>query len=161
MKKAPNSIRYTWLFLAVLTLIVSIVGRMHKSNDEEILITKNGEVLHKYNIEEISSMPSIEMNKKIYSEKHGVIDSELTGVPLRNVIADADKELLLSAEKFTLKGTNEKVVSLSAEEVRNNQNILLICLNDGEHEIGPYGVINSNNTVETFSIGLIYEIEIN
>lgn len=94
-------------------------------------ISQENRIVKTFTLDEIKSIPALKVQKTIASSKEKDESGIYTGVPLRQVLNSADKTLLSNCSQIVAKAKDGYTVSFTADEVKRDDNILVVYQKDG------------------------------
>lgn len=154
--------------LAAMVGILSFVNRPQESIEKGILsITKDGETIKKFNMEDIKSLPKVEERIKFSSSNYAGEDAMYTGVPLRELLNSIDPKLLENATQVITKAEDGFVSSFTAKEVAESDSVIIAYAKNGKslgtkqnNGEGPYRVVIKTDAFGNRSTKYLNEIEL-
>jgi hypothetical protein len=138
MKKRTIS-KKTIIIAAVCLLIIAVVcavlnSSAHDGNETgcSLTITRNGETVKTFSLEEIKEMKSVTVKKSIESTSHDDESGSYTGVPLEDILDQADDKLLSQCGTFVTLAGDSFSSALSAEDIKKKDNVIVVYEKDGK-----------------------------
>ena len=157
-----------FMFLLALVLLLAHLNRPAQMMQSGTLtISRAGELLGQYTVEELQSLPYVEVEKEIVSSSSTNELGLWRGVPLRDLLNKISPELLSEAQNIYAYAEDAYVSSYRASEVALNDNILVIYAKDGQnlagHDAGgkgPLRILVTNDAFGNRCIMYLCEIKI-
>lgn len=127
--------------LVALTAAVVILAQLNRSDADvasgSVAVTRGGKTIATFTMDQVKEMRSVTREKTIQSSNHPDETGTFTGVPLRELLAQADPKLLDEAEMVVTRATDGYVSSLSPEEVADGDEVVL-CYAKDDQSLGTY-----------------------
>ena len=138
MKK--RTIKKGYCIAAVVVLIIvagaaayfNAQGNQKSSDGLSLTITRDGEELAVYTLDEIQKMPSVEMEAHLSSGSGEDVDGVYTGVPLSYILKRTDPEILTECTEFTARAGDSFSSALSAEDITGTDTVLVVYQENGK-----------------------------
>ena len=165
----------TFIILAILLVLAAAIVLLSWLNARQglggeigsLTISRNGEILRVFTMDEIRAMPYIEQDQEIVSSSHQNERGVFRGVPLRALLEDADPELLQDAVTIVSRAEDAFVMAYSADEVLDSDDIFVAYSKDGNSlgtmeggGSGPFRIIIIGDPFGNRSTRFLIEIEV-
>jgi DMSO/TMAO reductase YedYZ molybdopterin-dependent catalytic subunit len=157
--------------LAALAVAVVVLAQVNRSDANvetgTVAVTCDGATLKSFDIEQAKALRSVSEKMTILSSSHADETAVFTGVPLRVLLDAAQPGLLSDATMVVTRATDGYVSSLTPEEVRSGDAVLLAYAKDGESlggledgGTGPFRIIILTDKYGNRCTKWVNEIEI-
>lgn len=157
--------------LIILALIIGVLAWVNAPKTAitkgTLAIVKAKETIKTFTIQDIKTMPSIKFYKQIKSASFASESGNYIGVPLRELLNKADKNLLTKGTQVITRAEDGFVSAFTAEEVTESDNIVVIYSKNGKDigsiksgGSGPLRVLVRNDPFGNRSTKYLYQIEV-
>lgn len=130
------------IIAAVLLILAAAIGVLVWINGQEnagrsvergnLAVTKDGETLAVFTLEDLKAMEAVEVEKTITSASEEDVTGVFRGPSVQTVIDAADSTALDGAAQVLARSEDGFVMGFSVDEVRQGDNIFIACSQDGE-----------------------------
>ncbi len=134
MKKRRNIIIVViiLILLAAAVTVLSIINRPDELPETGTLtVTSGSEILHSFTVEDIRSLPYVEVQKEIVSSSFANDEGLFRGVPLRTLMKAAGADLE-AVKQIVVRADDGFVSAFPADEITESDNIFLCYSKNGE-----------------------------
>ena len=132
-----------------------------------LAVTKDGETLAVFTLEELKKMEAVEVEKTITSASEEDVTGVFRGPSVKTVIEAADSTALEDAEQVLARSEDGFVMGFSADEVLQGDNLFVACTQDGEDlksmdegGAGPLRIVVQEDTFGNRSAKYLCELEV-
>ena len=125
------------LALAVACAVLNSSAHDQSGNGYSLEITRNGEAVKTFSLDEIKKMKTVTVKKKIESTSHEDESGEYTGVPLEDILNKADGKLLSQCDTFITLAGDSFSSALSADDIAKKDNVIVVYEKDGK-DLAPF-----------------------
>ena len=139
MKKKAIKTKYIVICAVILLLISGICVFLNSLADQSkgidgysLSVSRNGEVLKTFSLDQIKKMDSVTVRKTIRSGSKKDEEGLFKGVPLSTILNKTDKSILEECGTFTTFAGDSFSSALSAEDMLDRNNVLVIYAKDGK-----------------------------
>lgn len=174
MKNKKNK-KTVIIIVAVLAVMAAAIGVLLHINASQgldverghVAVTKDGEIVKEFTMEDIEKMDYTEFYKKIVSSSSKNVEGTFRGPDLADVLTAADENILDGAESVIVRSEDDFVSQFSIDEIMEEGNIILAYSIDGESlgdmdngGSGPYRVVINEDSFGNRSAMYVCELEV-
>lgn len=121
------------LLIVVPACIFINAGNTEGNNDGYTLtISRAGEIIDTFSLQEIMEMKSVTVEKEILSAKYTDEKGTFRGVPLEAILNRTDTKLTKECTKFISRAGDSYSSALSSEDLKQSANVLVVYEKDGK-----------------------------
>lgn len=157
--------------LFALAVAVVLLAQLNRSDvavaGGSVAVTRDGASLRSFTMAEVRALRSASAEKAIVSSSHDDEKGTFTGVPLRDLLAEVDPDLLDEAKQIVVRATDGYVSAFGVDEVRGSDDVLLVYAKDdaslGTDEdggTGPFRIVVLSDPYGNRCTKWVNEIEI-
>mgnify|MGYP000867564281 CR=1 FL=1 len=158
------------VFVALAAAVMAL-ARLNRSDavvtQGSVAVTRDGRTLKTFTLAQVRALPSVDAHKKIVSSSHADEEGRYTGVPVRELLRAVDPALLDQARLVVTRASDGYVSSISVEEVKKSDSVLLVYAKDGKSlgmaddgGTGPFRIVILSDAYGNRCTKWVNEIEI-